>query len=80
MGRGVKRLAGIFWLINKRISFEAGEKTMTLLEQFIEEGKIEVAERLLMEKVKLTFIAKVTGLSLAKIKEIQKNPKPPIKG
>ena len=36
------------------------------------EGKIEVIEHLLAEKMELAFIAKVTGLPLAKIREIQK--------
>lgn len=48
---------------------------MSLAEQLREEGKIEVVERLLMEKVELAFIAKVTELSLAKIKEIRENTK-----
>jgi hypothetical protein len=36
---------------------------------------VEITEKLLAEKVELAFIAKITGLSLAKIKEIQKSIK-----
>ncbi len=39
----------------------------------VEKRNIEIAERLLAEKVELSFIQKITGLSLAKIREIQKN-------
>jgi predicted transposase/invertase (TIGR01784 family) len=36
------------------------------------ESKIETAERLLAEKIDLVVIARVTGLPLTKIEEIQK--------
>ncbi len=73
-----------FELINHQISPEVGEKIMSLAEQLKAEGRmegraegvekrnIEIAERLLAEKVELSFIQKITGLSLAKIREIQK--------
>ncbi len=66
-----------FELINTQISPEVGEKVMSLAEQFKAEGKIEskieMAECLLAEGVEIAFVQRVTGLPLAKIKEIQKN-------
>ena len=71
-------------LINTQISREVGEKVMTLAEQLIAEGhqkgiqeglqkgvqkgKFEVAKQLLREGVEIAFIAKMTGLSLDKLK------------
>jgi predicted transposase/invertase (TIGR01784 family) len=68
-----------FDLINTQISSEVGEKIMTLAEQLIDEGmakglqkgKLEVAERLLSEGVELTFVAKMTGISLDRVKALQ---------
>lgn len=53
---------------------------MTLAEQLRTEGEIKgeikgtlkVAERLLAENLELTFVQKVTGLSLAQLRELQK--------
>ena len=72
-----------FELINTQISSEVGEKIMTLAEQLIDEGmakglqqglqkgKFEVAERLLSEGVELTFVAKMTGISLERLEALQ---------
>jgi predicted transposase/invertase (TIGR01784 family) len=72
----LKDKKAFFELINMQISPEVGEKIMSLAEQLKAEGRVEgtleIAERLLAEKVELAFIAKITGLSLAKIKELQK--------
>jgi predicted transposase/invertase (TIGR01784 family) len=75
----LKDQQAFFELINKRISPEVGEKIMSLAEQLkaegiaegIQKGKMEIVERLLAEKTEIAFIAKITGLSLAKIREIQ---------
>jgi predicted transposase/invertase (TIGR01784 family) len=80
----LKNKQAFFELINVKISPEVGDKVMTLAEQLKEEGRlqgklegktegiVEIAESLLAEKVELAFIQKITGLSLAKLKEIQK--------
>ncbi len=66
-----------FKLIDTQISHEIGEKIMSLAEQLKEEGrltgKFEIAERMLAEGSDPVFVAKVTGLSLDKIKALQKN-------
>lgn len=74
-----------FKLIDTQISHEVGEKIMSLAEQLKEEGRIEgklegklegekeIAKRLLKEGSEPDFVAKVTGLSLDKIKTLQKN-------
>ncbi len=76
----IKDRKGFFELINTEISPETGENIMTLAEQLraegitegIIKGKIQIAERLLSEKVEMAFIQRVTGLPLAKLEEIQK--------
>lgn len=71
----LKDQQAFFDLINTRISPEVGEKVMSLAEQLKAEGKaegkLEIVECLLAEKVELAFIQKVTGVSLEKLKEIQ---------
>lgn len=70
-----------FKLIDTEISHEVGEKIMSLAEQLIEKGKLkgklegqlEIAKRMLDEGSDLTFVLKVTGLSLDKIKSIKKH-------
>jgi predicted transposase YdaD len=66
-----------FKLIDTQISHEVGEKIMSLAEQLKEEGRIEkereIAKRLLDEGADPALVAKVTGLSLAKIKMLQKH-------
>lgn len=74
-----------FKLIDTQISHEVGEKIMSLAEQLKEEGRIEgklegelegkqeIAKRLLEENTDPAFVAKVTGLSLDKIKLLQKH-------
>lgn len=68
--------------VETELSSELGETIMTIAEQLkaegiekglergIEKRNIEIAERLLSEKADPTFVARVTGLSLAKVKEI----------
>ncbi len=75
----LKNKQAFFELINTQISSEVGEKVMTLAEQLIDEGmtkgrqegKLEVAERLLSEGIELTFVAKMTGLPLERLKSLQ---------
>ena len=66
-----------FKLIDTQISHEVGEKIMSLAEQLKEEGRIEkekeIALRMLEEGSDPAFVAKVTGLSLDKIKKLQKH-------
>lgn len=66
-----------FKLIDTQISHEVGEKIMSLAEQLKEEGRIEkereIAKRMLDEGAEPAFVAKVTGLSLDKIKMLQKH-------
>lgn len=66
-----------FKLIDTQISHEAGETIMSLAEQLKEEGRIEkereIAKRMLDEGAERAFVAKVTGLSLNKIKMLQNN-------
>ena len=70
-----------FELIDTQISHEVGEKIMSLAEQLKEEGRIEgelskekeIAKRLLDEGSDPAFVAKITGLSLDKIKTLQKH-------
>ncbi|CAM4500636.1 MAG: ISNCY family transposase ISPlu22 [Legionella sp.] len=66
-----------FKLIDTQISHEVGEKIMSLAEQLKAEGKnegiLEIAKRMLDEGSDLVFVAKVTGLSLDKIKALQKH-------
>jgi recombination-promoting nuclease RpnB len=70
-----------FKLIDTQISHEVGEKIMSLAEQLKEEGRIEgelnkeleIAMRMLEEGSDPAFVAKVTGLSLDKIKKLQKH-------
>ncbi|HGC5940565.1 TPA: Rpn family recombination-promoting nuclease/putative transposase [Legionella pneumophila] len=66
-----------FKLIDTQISHEVGEKIMSLAEQLKEEGRIEkereIAKRMLDEGAEPAFVAKVTGLSLDKIKMMQKH-------
>ena len=61
-------------LINKEISTEIGEKVMTLAERIRTEGRQQgmedIAKRLLAEKLDIAFIAKVTHLSIAQIKQL----------
>jgi recombination-promoting nuclease RpnB len=59
-----------FNLVKTELTLELGEKIMTIAEQLKLEGKLEVAEQLLAQKIDLALIAKVTGLSLQKIKEL----------
>lgn len=74
-------------LVKTRLAPDVGEKIMTIAEQLKAEGmqqgmqqglikgkeeeQIEIAERLLAEKVELSIIAKVTKLSIDKIKELK---------
>lgn len=79
----LKNEEAFFNLITTNISPEVGEEIMTLAEQMRQKGRlegfhegklkesIEITKRLLAENVELLFIAKVTGLSLNKIKELQ---------
>ena len=64
-------------LINTNISYEIGEKIMTVKEQWKQEGelksKMEIARRMLAEGSDLAFITKVTGLSIAQIRSLQNN-------
>ena len=70
-----------FKLIDTQISHEVGEKIMSLAEQLKAEGRaegknegiLEIARKMLKEGSELVFVAKVTGLSLDKIKELQKH-------
>lgn len=66
-----------FKLIDTQISHEVGEKIMSLAEQLKEEGRTEkereIAKRMLDEGAEPTFVAKVTGLSLDKIKMLKKH-------
>ncbi|MFT4060606.1 MAG: Rpn family recombination-promoting nuclease/putative transposase [Legionella sp.] len=74
-----------FKLIDTQISHEVGEKIMSLAEQLKEEGREkgriegelnkerEIAKRMLDEGSDPAFVAKVTGLSLDKIKTLQKH-------
>lgn len=70
-----------FSLIDTQISHEVGEQIMSLAEQLKEEGRIEgelnkekeIVKRLLDEGAEPVFIAKITGLSLDKIKSLQKH-------
>jgi predicted transposase/invertase (TIGR01784 family) len=66
-----------FKLIDTQISHEVGEQIMSLAEQLKEEGRIEkeneIAMRMLEEGSDPAFVAKVTGLSLDKIKKLQKH-------
>jgi len=72
-------------LINKEISTEIGEKVMTIAEQYraegrqegrqegIEKANLDMAKRLLAEKMDPVIIAKVTQLSLNQIKQLEEN-------
>ena len=68
-------------MVRKEFSSSVGEKVMTISEQFreegrregIEKGKIEVAKQLLAEKAELTFIQRITGLSLVKIEALKED-------
>lgn len=70
-----------FKLIDTQISHEVGDKIMSLAEQLKNEGRIEgehnkereIAKRLLEEGAEPVFVAKITGLSLDKIKMLQKH-------
>lgn len=70
-----------FELIDTQISHEVGEKIMSLAEQLKEEGRIqgelnkerEIAKRMLDAGAEPAFVANVTGLSLDKIKTLQKH-------
>ena len=66
-----------FKLIDTQISHEVGEKIMSLAEQLKEEGRIEkereIAKRMLNEGMDPALVAKVTGLSLNKVKMLQKH-------
>jgi recombination-promoting nuclease RpnB len=70
-----------FKLIDTQVSREVGEKIMSLAEQLKEEGRIEgelnkereIAQRMLDAGAEPAFVAKVTGLSLDKIKMLQKH-------
>jgi predicted transposase/invertase (TIGR01784 family) len=70
-----------FWLIiHQEFSPEVEGKLMAIaqkleargIEKGVEKRNIEIAERLLSENAELAFIAKITGLSLAKIEELKK--------
>lgn len=66
-------------LINTEISYELGEKLMTAVEKWKQEGrqegeqtgKLELIKALLLNGVEPVFIAKNTGIALHQIKEIQ---------
>jgi predicted transposase/invertase (TIGR01784 family) len=64
-----------FNLIDQQISHQVGEKIMSLAQQLRQEGKIagELAliKRMLANGVDPVFIAKNTGFSISKIKELQ---------
>jgi predicted transposase/invertase (TIGR01784 family) len=70
-----------FKLIDTQISHEVGETIMSLAEQIKEEGKEEgkiekereIVKRMLDTGSDPAFVAKVTGLSLEKIKMLQKH-------
>ncbi|MFT4058969.1 MAG: Rpn family recombination-promoting nuclease/putative transposase [Legionella sp.] len=66
-----------FKVIDTQISHEVGEKIMSLAEQLREEGKnqgiLEIAGKMLKEGADPAFVAKVTGLSLDRIKTLQKH-------
>ncbi len=67
----LKNKPAFFELINTQISSEVGEKVMTLAEQLraegVQQGKIEVAERLLAKGEKAAYVTEITGLSLDKL-------------
>jgi recombination-promoting nuclease RpnB len=66
-------------LINTEISDELGEKFMTAIEKWIQqgmekgklEGKLELVEKMLLNGVEPAFISKNTGITLNQVKEIQ---------
>ncbi|HAU1484593.1 TPA: Rpn family recombination-promoting nuclease/putative transposase [Legionella pneumophila] len=70
-----------FKIIDTQISHEVGEKIMSLAEQLIEEGKakgkneerLEIAKKMIEEGIDPDSVIKITGLSLDKIKELQKH-------
>lgn len=53
----------------ERIGIERG------IEKGVEKEKFEIVKRLLTEGVELTFIARITGLSLKQIKALQLSQK-----
>lgn len=79
-----------FTLVETHLPSNMGDKIMSLADQLKAEGrlegkqegklegrleeKLEVAKRLLKENVELPFIAKITGLPLAQLKELQIAP------
>lgn len=83
----LKNKQAFFELVNNEISLEVGEKVMTLAEQLRDEGRmegrmegraegrieerIEVAKRLLTAGTEVTFVAKITGISVEKLKALQ---------
>jgi len=62
-------------LVKTKLAPEVGEKIMTIAEQFkaegIQQGIELVAKRLLSEGAEIDYVAKITNLSLAKIKELK---------
>jgi len=66
--------------VRAEFSPEVGERIMTIAEQLkaegiekgIEKEKLEIAKRLLSENAEVSFIARVTELSAAKIEELKK--------
>jgi predicted transposase/invertase (TIGR01784 family) len=79
----LKDKPAFFELINQKISPEIGDEVMTLAERIRIEGKLEgiaegelkgkaeVAQSLLASGAELAFIAKITGLSLDQLRELQ---------
>ena len=67
-------------LINTNISYEIGEKIMTAVEQWKQEGEFKgisdernkIALRMLAEGSDISFVIKVTGLTTEQIKTLQK--------
>lgn len=69
-----------FWaILNQEFSQEVGDKVMTIaqqlrfegLQQGIQQGKVEMAKQLIAANLDLTFIAKVSGISMAKLLELK---------
>ncbi len=69
-----------FWsVLHREFSSNVEDKMMTIADKLEEKGKLEVAKRLLVERRKelseidlIAWVQRMTGLSLEKIKELQK--------
>lgn len=69
-----------FWsVLHREFSSNVEDKMMTIADKLEEKGKLEVAKRLLVERKEelsetdlISWVQRMTGLSLEKIKELQK--------